>query len=232
MIDNKNVVCIIPARGGSKGVPRKNIKPIAGRPLIAYSIGHALQSRYIDRTIVSTDDQEIANISRQYGAEIPFMRPDHLSTDSAPTIDVLRHTVEWLEKNENYGCDIIVLLHATSPLRDVSDIDACIKLLIDKNANNVISVTEAHANPYFNMVEKRTSGVQLVKKGKFFTRQAAPEIYVINGSVYVWRKATLRKTRKVVMKQSELYTMPRERSVDIDNVLDFRIAEMLLSQNT
>lgn len=230
MIDNKNVVCIIPARGGSKGVPRKNIKLIANRPLIAYTIRHALQSRYIDRTIVSTEDREIACISRQYGAEIPFMRPDYLSTDSTPTIDVLRHIMECLEKNENYSCDIVVLLHATSPLRDVSDIDACIRLLIDKNANNVISVTETHANPYFNMVEKRTSGIHLVKRGNFSARQAAPEIYVINGSVYVWRKDTLRKTRKVVTKQSELYVMPRERSIDIDDLFDFRIAEILLTK--
>ncbi|MFH1079092.1 MAG: acylneuraminate cytidylyltransferase family protein [Pseudomonadota bacterium] len=230
MIDRYKTICVIPARGGSKGVPRKNIKHLAGKPLIAYTIEQALQSRYIDRTLVSTDDEEIANISKQYGAEAPYLRPEYLSGDDASTIDVLLHAMDWVEETEKYDFDILVLLHTTTPLRNVNDIDSCIELLRDAKADNVFSVTEAHRNPYFNMIELNDRGeVKLVKEGAYKTRQSAPKVYDLNASIYVWWKDVLRKEGKIFLKQSKIYVMPKERSIDIDAPLDFKIAELLLA---
>jgi CMP-N,N'-diacetyllegionaminic acid synthase len=228
MIDKYKVICVIPARGGSKGVPRKNIKPLAGKPLIAYTVEQSLQSKYIDRTIVSTEDREIADISRQYGAEVPFMRPDDLAGDQVATVDVLLHTIKWLEEEDKYNFDILVLLHTTTPLRAAKDIDSCIKMLNALKADNVFSVTEAHRNPYFNMVEVDKQGtVKLVKEGAFSTRQSAPKVYDLNASIYVWWKDILKKEKKVFLAGSKIYVMPKERSVDIDDDFDFRIAEYL-----
>ena len=232
MIDKHKVICVIPARGGSKGVPRKNIKKLAAKPLIAYTIEQALQSQYIDRTIVSTEDKEIADISKQYGAEVPFMRPDALSGDQVATVDVLLHTINWLEEEEKYNFDILVLLHTTAPLREIKDIDSCIEMLQSTKADNVFSVTEAHRNPYFNMVEIDKQGtVKLVKEGAFSTRQSAPKVYDLNASIYVWWKDILKKEKKLFLAGCKIYVMPKERSVDIDDDLDFRIAEYLLKNS-
>lgn len=231
MLDKHKVVCVIPARGGSKGVPRKNIKQLAGKPLIAYTIEQALQSQYIDRIIVSTEDMKIADISKRHGAEVPFIRPVELAGDQVATVDVLIHAINWLEEEEKYEFGIFVLLHTTTPLRSVQDIDACIRLLMDTKADNVFSVTEAHRNPYFNMVEINKQGlVKLVKEGSFSTRQSAPPVYDLNASIYVWWKDVLKKEKKVFLAGSKIYTMPKERSVDIDDDFDFRIAEYLVKK--
>jgi len=233
MFKNYKILCVIPARGGSKGLPGKNIKLLAGKPLIAYTIEHALQSPYIDRTIVSTDDQEIADIARQYGAEVPFVRPADLSSDQVATIDVLLHAVQWVEEHEKYDFDILVLLHATTPLRHVDDINACISMLVEAKADNVFSVTEAHRNPYFNMVEVGDDGIpKLVKKGDCITRQSAPKVYDMNASIYVWWKDVLKNEKKIFLKKSRIYIMPKERSVDIDDDFDFKIAEILLKKDS
>lgn len=233
MFNKHKIVCVIPARGGSKGIPRKNIKLLAGKPLIAYTIGHALQSQYIDRTIVSTDDREIADISRQYGAEAPFMRPADLAGDHVATIDVLLHAVQWLEKQEKYDFDILVLLHATTPLRSVDDINSCIKMIVETKSDNVFSVTEAHRNPYFNMVEAGDDGIAtLSKKGDYATRQSAPKVYDMNASIYVWWKDVLKSEKKIFLKKSHIYIMPKERSIDIDDDFDFKVAEFLLQKDS
>jgi CMP-N,N'-diacetyllegionaminic acid synthase len=228
MINTYKVICVIPARGGSKGVPRKNIKKLAGKPLIAYTVEQALQSQYIDRTIVSTEDKEIAAVSKHCGAEVPFVRPGKLAGDRAATIDVLLHAVNWLEKQEKYHFDILVLLHATAPLRKVEDIDNCIEMLVANRADNVFSVTESHRNPYFNMVEINKKGkVALSKKGSFVSRQSAPKVYDMNASVYVWWKNVLKNDKGLFLKNTQIYIMPKERSVDIDDDLDFTITEYL-----
>lgn len=233
MYKGYSILCVIPARGGSKGLPGKNIKEISGRPLIAYSIEQAKGAKYVDRIIVSTENREIADIARRYGAEVPFMRPRKLATDDCSIIDVLLHAMDWMENKGKCKFDILVLLHATAPLRTTEDIDNSIKLLADKKADNVFSVTEAHRNPYFNMVEVRENGtVGLVKSGSFVTRQSAPRVFDMNASIYVWWKDVLRKKKSVFLKKSHVYIMPRERSVDIDDYLDFRIAEMLLKEKT
>jgi CMP-N,N'-diacetyllegionaminic acid synthase len=224
-----SVICVIPARGGSKGLPGKNIRELNGRPLIAYSIEQALKSRYIDKVVVSTDDRKIADVASSWGADVPFLRPPELSTDTASTIDVLLHCLGWFEKQDDHrNFDILVLLHATAPLRTVRDIDSCIELLAESGASNVFSVTEAHRNPYFNMVEVDHLGaVRLSKKGTFTTRQSAPKVYDLNASIYVWQTALLKKKRRTILKTSRVYVMPKERSVDIDDGLDFEIAALL-----
>lgn len=230
MYKNKKILCVIPARGGSKGLARKNVKKLLGKPLIAYTIEQAKKSKYIDRIIVSTEDKVIARISRKYGAEVPFLRPGILASDSAGTIDVLLHAMEWMEKVERYQFDILVLLHATTPLRGARDIDNCIKLLFKKNASNIFSVTEAHRNPYFNMVELKKSKVALVKKGNFVSRQEAPKVFDTNSSIYVWWKDGLRKGKSVFLKHTAIYFMPKKRSIDIDDGIDFKLAELLMKE--
>lgn len=231
MYNGKVVLCIIPARKGSKGLPGKNIKKLSGKPLIAYSIEQARDSKYIDRVIVSTDSMEIADISKKYGAEVPFMRPKKYAEDKSSIFDVLLHAMDWLEKKEKYSFDILALLHVTAPLRNSQDIDNCIELLVKKDADNVFSVTPANRNPYFNMVEVSKDGkVRLVKKGDFVTRQSAPEVFDMNASIYVWWKDILREKRATILENSHIYIMPKERSVDIDDAIDFKIAEMLLKE--
>lgn len=225
------VVCVIPARGGSKGLPRKNIKDFCGKPLIAHTIEQARQSRYIDRVIVSTEDEEIAQISLKYGAEVPFSRPMELAVDHAGSIDVLLHAINWLEDKDRYQFDILVMLHVTTPLRAVSDIDNSIASLVEKSADNVFSVAESHRNPYFNMVEEDENGmIRLVKDGDCLTRQSAPKVYDMNASVYVWWKNILKNERALFLKKTIIYIMDKERSVDIDDDLDFKIAEFLCTK--
>lgn len=232
MYKNNKVLCVIPARGGSKGLPGKNIKNLLGKPLIAYTIEQARQSQYIDRIIVSTESDEIARISKEFGAEIPFIRPIDLSGDNVGTIDVLLHAIYWLEVNDNYLFDILVVLHVTAPLRNVTDIDNSIKLLVDENADNVFSVTESHRNPYFNMIEVNGDGkVSLAKEGNYTTRQSTPKVYDMNASIYVWWKEILKKKKRLFLKKTSVYIMPKERSLDIDSELDVVFVELLMKGN-
>lgn len=231
MYKGKSVFCVIPARAGSKGLPGKNIKNLNGKPLIAYTIEQAKNSKYIDRVIVSTESLDIADISREYGAEVPFMRPKKLASDKSSIFNVLLHAIKWMEEKEKYSFDILVLLHATAPLRTIEDIDNSIKLLVDKNADNVFSVTEAHRNPYFNMVEVHGKMVRRVKESNCVNRQSAPQVFDMNASIYVWWKDIFKKKKCTFLKRSQFYIMPKERSIDIDDCLDFKIAEMLLREN-
>lgn len=213
-------------------MPGKNSMELCGKPLIAYSIEHAKQSKYIDRVIVSTESRLLADISKRYGAEVPFIRPKELATDDSNIMDVLLHAMDWIEIRERYAFDIIVLLHVTSPLRSVEDIDNCIKLLIDKNVDNVFSVTEAHRNPYFNMVEVNDLGqVTLVKNGNFANRQSAPQVFDMNASIYVWWKDIFKKEKTTFPPKSLVYIMPKERSIDIDDAIDFKIVKMLMQES-
>lgn len=229
MYKDKVILCVIPARGGSKGLPGKNIKQLAGKPLIAYTIEQAKGSKYIDRVIVSTEDEQIAEAAGEFSAEVPFKRPKELAEDNSSMMDVLLHAVQWMEEEAKFKFDILVLLHVTTPLRNTDDIDKCIELLVDEKADNVFSVADAYRNPYFNMVEVSAANeVKLVKEGHFTTRQSAPKVFDMNASIYVWWKDTFKTQKGLFLKKTRIYPMPRERSVDIDEPLDFRIAEMLL----
>ena len=228
MYKSKKILCIIPARGGSKGLPGKNGKSLLGKPLIAYTIEQAKNCRYLDRVVVSTEDKSIAAVAKKFGAEVPFLRPKRLAKDKSSTIDVLLHAMDWMENKEKFAFDILVLLHVTTPLRSVEDIKKSVELLFNDNADNVFSVTEAHRNPYFNMVEINKAGkVSLVKKGSYGDRQSAPSVFDMNSSIYVWRKDALRKSKSLFFRNTRIYIMPKERSIDIDDELDFRISEFL-----
>lgn len=222
-------IATICARGGSRGLPGKNVRPLLGKPLIAYTIEQALACTSIDAVYVSTDDEAIADVARAAGAQVPFLRPAALATAEAPKIPVIEHLVEAVEAGSR-KLERIVDLDPTSPLRDVADIEACIGLL-DRDTHVVITGYEAEKNPYFNMVEFAGDGwVRLVKPPAkaVASRQAAPKVYAMNASIYVWHRRTLKQG--LWEGRARLYVMPRERSIDIDTLVDFRLVELLMRE--
>lgn len=220
-------LCTICARGGSVGVPRKNIRELRGKPLIGWTIEQALAAPSIDEVHVSTDDADIAEIAREFGAEVPFLRPAELASSSAAKLPVIEHLVEHLEGGGR-TFDRIVDLDPTSPLRFVDDIEAAIGML-DGETDAVITGYPSDKNPYFNMVQQRVDGsFGLVVESAAVSRQTAPIVYSMNASIYVWHRRTLGKG--LWQGRTRLYEMPRERSVDIDSELDFRIVELLLDE--
>lgn len=222
-----NTVCTICARGGSVGVPRKNVRMLHGKPLIAWTVDQALSSPSIDEVYVSTDDDEIARIARDFGATVPYRRPADLSGSSAPKIPVIEHLIGHLESSGT-SIDRIVDLDPTSPLRTVADIESAIDLL-DDSTDVVITGYRSDKNPYFNMVEpKPGGGVGLVVASTAASRQSAPPVYAMNASIYVWHRRTLSKG--LWEGRAALYEMPHDRSVDIDSEVDFRLVELLLRE--
>jgi len=222
-------VAIICARGGSKGVPKKNIRSLCGKPLIVHTIDVARKCQELQRVVVSTDDLEIADIARANGAEVPFIRPKELALDNVSKLLVIRHAVNYLESQEGYYPDIIVDLDPTSPLRTEKDIEACIRMVRDEGADNVFSVTKARRNPYFNMVEVVNGKVKLVKSlaQPELSRQEAPEVYDINASIYVWKRKALINSDILFLESTKIYEMP-EWAIDIDNEVDFEFVEFIL----
>jgi CMP-N,N'-diacetyllegionaminic acid synthase len=222
-------IATICARGGSSGLPGKNIRPLLGKPLIVHSIEQALACTAIDVVYVSTDSPEIADVARKAGATVPFLRPAALATAEAPKLEVIRHLVAAVEA-DGRRIDRIVDLDPTSPLRELSDIEACLGLL-RPGIDVVITGYEAEKNPYFNMVEFDEQGrVRLVKAPEVpvEARQAAPKVYAMNASIYVWHRHTLQKG--LWEGRAALHIMPRERSIDIDSMLDFRLVELLMEE--
>jgi CMP-N,N'-diacetyllegionaminic acid synthase len=222
-------IASICARGGSVGVPGKNIRVLHNKPLIAHTIEQALAVKEINAVYVSTDDPAIAAVAQNYGARVPFLRPAELSTSNAPKIPVIQHLCNWIVQNDG-DFDRVVDLDPTSPLRNVSDIEACLTLL-DADTDTVITAFESEKNPYFNMVERKPDGnIGLVCKsaGMVVARQQAPRVYSMNASIYVWHRRTIAKG--LWDGKLKLYLMPRERSIDIDSPLDFAIVEMLMAR--
>lgn len=222
-------ICSICARGGSQGVPRKNIRPLLDKPLIVHTIEQALACSAIERVFVSTDDAEIAAIAAAAGAEVPFLRPAELATSSAAKIPVIEHLVDQVEAM-GVAVSRIIDLDPTSPLRRVSDIEAAAALL-DADTDCVITAYAAEKNPYFNMVEHGPDGdIGLVKPlpQGVTSRQAAPKVWSMNASIYVWHRDTLKSG--LWNGRTRLYEMPRDRSIDIDSEIDFRLVEMLMNQ--
>lgn len=232
MINNKRVIAIIPARGGSKRLPRKNVLPLAGKPLIMWSIEAALASKYIDKIIVSTDDTEIADISRAAGASVPFLRPAELASDTASSADVVIHALDYLESQEEYY-DYIVLLQPTSPLRTSADINVALELCIEKDANSIISVCETDHSPLWeNTLPPDHSMVGFINENITKLRsQDLPTYYRINGAIYICKTEKLLKERTFfINKHIYAYVMSKLDSVDIDDKIDFIIAEILINQ--
>lgn len=224
-----NIVAIIPARGGSKRLPRKNIKVLSGKPMIAYSIEAARKSQLIDRVIVSTDDKEIAEIAKKYGAEIPFIRPNDLATDSASTIDVLKHAITFLESHSHDKIDLIVLLQPTSPLITESDIDNAINKIIQTNTTSCVSMCPISERPEWMYSIKNEKPKPFGEKHDIILlTQDLPKLYKINGAIYVSHRDVIMKQNLILdEKNLSAIVMPRERSIDIDTMTDFLIAETL-----
>lgn len=228
---NPKTIATICARGGSKGLPGKNIRAFAGRPLIVHSILQALRCEHIAGVYVSTDDPQIADVARAAGALVPFLRPAELATDAAPKLPVIEHLVRTLEE-EGAAIGRIVDLQPTSPLRDSEDIEAA--LALRTGAELVVSVTEARDNPYFNLVETQDDGtVRLAKGDGAGRRQDTPDVFALNGSIYVWQRAALAHAAQHGLWSVRVapYPMPRWKSVDIDDLEDFEYAEWLASRH-
>jgi CMP-N-acetylneuraminic acid synthetase len=224
------ILCTICARGGSKGIPGKNKAIVAGKPLIAYTLESAKGCDYFDDIIVSTNDEEIMEITSDYDISAPFKRPEHLSKDDTSKIDVIRHAVEWAENNWHKRYDIIVDLSVVSPLRTVEDIKNSIALLINEKADNVFSVSPPYRNPYYNMVEIVNEKIKLVKNpSKELTRrQDAPVVYDMNDSINVWWKKTLFEKDTTFNANTKIYIMPRHRGIDIDESFDLLVVSLML----
>lgn len=236
MAGRSPVVAVIPARGGSKGVPRKNIRPLAGKPLIAYAIETALASNLIDRVIVSTDDGEIAETSRRCGAEVPFIRPRELATDDSPEWLTWRHAILTLEEEDGESSmAVFVCVPPTSPLRSVEDVDSCIRTLMDSDADLVITVKEASRNPYFNMVTLNNDGyAELVirPQSNIHRRQDAPRVYDMTTVAYAARPEFIKGADSIFEGRVKAVVVPSERALDIDAELDFQFAEFLLARSS
>jgi N-acylneuraminate cytidylyltransferase len=225
VIGNKKVLAIIPARGGSKGVLQKNIHPLGGRPLIAWTIEAAQHSQYIDRLIVSSDDLKIIEIAQAYGCEAPFVRPSELGQDDSPGIDPVLHALEKLP-----GYDLIVLLQPTSPLRISEDIDGCIETCYKGENTCCVSVTEPDESPFLMYAVDEQHNLQsLFPHIKPNRRQDLPNAYVLNGAVYVADSTWLIQERNFISPTTKAYRMPSERSMDIDTLEDFNYLEWKLS---
>ena len=225
MIENRTVLAIIPARGGSKGVPRKNIREVAGKPLIAWTIEEAQKSRYIDRIVVSTDDLEIAETAGQWGGEVPFMRPTELAQDDTPGIAPVIHMLTHIQP----VYDLVVLLQPTSPLRTVEDIDGAISLMMSRKARACVSMVEPDKSPYW-MYSLDSSGKLLpLLDGDYACRQEIPAVYALNGAVYVAESSWLVRMRTFITDETVAYIMPKDRSIDIDTETDLAISAIILS---
>jgi CMP-N,N'-diacetyllegionaminic acid synthase len=224
-------LAIIPARGGSKGIPRKNILSLLGKPLIAYTIEAARKACLIGRVLVSTDDPEIAAVATQFGAEVPFLRPPELARDETPTLPVLQHLLSQLKTTENYEPEIIVLLQPTSPLRRVGDIDKAVTLLQQTSADSVVSLCVAEYSPYWmNRLESDRVLPFLENVPEYARRQDLPPVYRINGAVYATRRRILMEQNRLLGEDTRGIVMDAESSVDVDTPLDLKIAMLILQE--
>jgi CMP-N,N'-diacetyllegionaminic acid synthase len=226
------VLGIIPARGGSKAIPKKNLALLAGRPLLAYAADAASESRMLTRSIVSTDDEEIAAASRSLKLQIPFMRPREISRDETPMIEVLAHALEWLRSKESYAPDVVVVLQPTSPLRKAEHVDEGVRLLIDQSADTVVSVIEVphQFSPGSLMTMVNGKLVDASSAAPVFRRQDKPRFYARNGpAVLVVRSETIRAGR-LYGETTLPYVMSPSASIDIDSSDDLVLAEFFLSR--
>lgn len=226
MYKNKTFIAVIPARGGSKGIPRKNIIDVAGKPLIAYTIETALASRYLDRVIVSTDDVEIAEVSKQYGAEVPFLRPAHLATDEAKTIDTIMDTLERI--NGTY--DYVVLLQPTQPLRTTQQIDDAIQQVVEKDQSSLVSVEEVTEHPIlYRTMTKEGELLPLLHQNSTVRRQDFEPYYKVNGLIYINKISDLTSDTSL---NDNVYAFLTHPVIDIDTREDLKkLKEQLGEEN-
>lgn len=225
----REVLAVITARGGSKGVPKKNIRPLAGKPLVAWTIEAALAARSKMRIVVSTDNPEIADVCRFYGVEVPFLRPAELASDFATSEGAVIHALDWMCEHEKYSPYLTVLLQPTSPFRSSLDIDCAINFQMENNVDAVVSVTE-NRRPiqWLQRVDPQGRVSDVFPDHNVSRRQNAETLYQYNGAVYVIRTEVLRRENTFYPADRIAYIMPPERSLDIDSELDFLIADRLM----
>ena len=220
-------------RGGSKGVPDKNIRLLNGKPLIAYTIEAAQKSIYLNDLIISTDDERIADIAKRYGAKVPFMRPSKYASDTASKWDVFIHAVEMYEQLTSMQIDYLVDMDVTVPLKKITDIDGAIQMALNNaSADVVITAYEPERNPYFNMMELDEEGFANVVKQTptpIVRRQDAPKVYGLTPAAYVIKKAAFYNYEHWSKAKCKLYEIPRERAIDIDSEMDFKLVEFLIN---
>lgn len=225
------MIVVVPARGGSKGLPGKNLRPLAGQPLIVHTLQCALDCEAVDRVIVSTDDDEIIRVSRGVaGVEVPFRRPPHLSTDDAVSLDAYLHVVDCLGISEGVVPTEICVLLPTSPLRLPTDISAAIQLYRQRDAKAVISVCETKPVEWIQKIAADGELKSIIPSDRLLNRQDYDPVYLPNGSIYVLDVEVLRRTRDILGARAYGYPMPPQRSIDIDTEIDFITAEALMTQ--
>lgn len=227
MIEGERVLGIIPARGGSKGVPGKNVRDAGGKPLLAWTIDAARGSAYLDRLVLSSDDAAIIAAARAYGCDVPFVRDAALAADETPSVDVVLDAIERCP-----GYDWIVLLQPTSPLRSAADIDGALRRCVALRAPACVSVTRAAESPYWMFTVARDGRMTpVMPRPAAARRQDLPPVYSLNGAVYVARTEWFRRERSFVTAETAAYEMPAERSLDIDTETDFQLLLTLLREH-
>jgi CMP-N,N'-diacetyllegionaminic acid synthase len=225
------VLAVIPARGGSKGLPDKNIRPLAGKPLIAWTIAAAQAAGCLDRVVVSTDNEAIAAVARKFGAETPFLRPPEWARDETPTTDAVGHAVRWLDEHQGYRPDAVMILQPTCPLRTADDIRQALGIYVRQQARSVVAVCEAKQHPLW-MKQVAADGrltAYLPDWEHATQRQLLPKVYALNGALYLVQRDVLLEQNTVYPPDTFAYVMPKERSVDIDTPWDLHVAELLLT---
>ena len=228
-----NRICTICARGGSKGVPNKNIRMLLDKPLIAHSILQAKETQLFKHIAISSDSEEILKTAEKWGADILIKRPDELATDTSAKLPVIKHCVSEAEAQTNEVFDIIVDLDATSPLRLPEDIKGALTFFESKNSANLITAMPARRSPYFNLVETDENGYAKLSKTlpkAIVRRQDAPPCYDMNASIYIWKRKEFFQSEILFHENTLLYVMPEERSIDIDCELDFEFVEFLMKK--
>lgn len=228
-----NVLCTICARGGSKGVKNKNIKELNGKPLIVHTIEQAKASQLFEHIVISTDSDDIANVAKQYGAEVFFKRSAEIAHDTAGKLDVIKDAFIRSEEYYSRTFDYLIDLDATAPLRSVEDIINSFKQFKENDNDNLITAMPSRRSPYFNLVEQDEDGkIYLSKKldSAIVRRQDAPRSYDMNASIYIWKREIILNKSSIFLENTGLYVMPEERSIDIDNELDFKFVEFLMKE--
>lgn len=223
------VLALIPARGGSKGILRKNLQPVAGKPLVLWTCEVARHAPSITRLIVSTEDPEIAEVARRGGAEIPFLRPAELAADETPAIDVILHCLGWLQANEGVLPDLLLWLQPTSPLRTVNDIEGAVNLLHTRKAASVVSVSpSSHPAAWLKRVSEEGLLLPWQTGSSPSRRQEVEKSFELNGAIYLTRTEHLLREKSLYSDPTYAFVMPRERSLDIDEPWDLKLADLIL----
>jgi len=229
----ENILGVIFARGGSKGVPGKNLRPLAGKPLIAHAIDAALSCQSLQRVVVSTDCPKIAQVALAHGAEVPFLRPAALASDTAPERLAWRHAIEEMEQLENRRIDVLTSIPPTCPLRLPSDIDHCIESLLRSDADIMLTATESSSNPYFNMITRDRRGraqLAIEPPSEVIRRQDAPDVFDLTAVAYAARRDGLFEFESIFESRAHAVLIPQERAIDIDTEFDLQLAEFFISR--